>query len=173
MKQEKQFLLDELQELINEAGSFLLVQYTKLNAELTQNFRRRIKKTGGNVQIARKRVLGKSVEPLGIDLSHTSLPGHIAVVLMGPDPLETTKVVYQFGKEFAQVINVQAGHLYGQLYSAADVERLSQLPDLAGMRAQLLATLEAPMSHTIATMEAILCSVMHCLENKCKQEQDA
>jgi large subunit ribosomal protein L10 len=171
MKQEKQFLLDELQQLIQDAGSFLLVQYTKLDSKLTQDFRRRIKKSGGDVQVARKRVLSKSVIPLGIDLSNTALPGHIAVVLTGSDPLETTKVVYQFGKEFAQVISVQGGHLYGQLYDASDVERLSQLPDLDGMRAQLLGTLEAPMSHTLATMDAILCSVMHCLENKSKQMQ--
>jgi large subunit ribosomal protein L10 len=171
MKQEKQFLLDELQGIVEENGSFLLVGYNQLNAELTHKFRRAIKKVGGTVQIARKRVLAKSVESMGIKLDLATLPGHIALIATGADPLTTTKTVFQFGKENDKVVDVKGGHLYGQLYSAEDVERLSQLPDIDGMRAQLLATLEAPLSHTISVMEAIMCSLMHCLENKVQKSQ--
>lgn len=169
MKQEKQFLLDELQELVEESGSFLLVRYSKLTAEVTHNFRRTMKKAGGTVQMARKRILAKSLGNTGVQIDLQSLPGHIALVTTGKDPIETTKALFQFGKENDQTIDVRGGHLYGQLYDAAQVELLSQLPDRDGMRSQLLATLEAPLSHTIAVMEAVLCSVMHCLENKAQQ----
>lgn len=171
MKQEKQLLLDELQELVQESGSFLLIEYKKLTSELTQNLRRSLKGVGGQMQIARKRVIAKSMESQGIHLDLTALPGHIALVLTGSDPLEVTKAVYKFGKENEKVVSVHAGHLYGQLYHAQQVEKLSQLPDIHGMRSQLLATFEAPQAQTVATMEAILCSVMHCLENKCQESQ--
>jgi len=173
MKQEKQLLIDEVQELVEQHSSFILVQYKGFKANVAHNFRRAIKKTGGEVQMARKRVLTKSIQPMGVSISSDALPGHITLVLTGKDPIETTKALFQFGKENDRTITVCAGQLYGQLYSAADVERLSQLPDRDGMRAQLLATFEAPLSHTIAVMEAILCSVMHCLENKSKQQEDS
>jgi large subunit ribosomal protein L10 len=41
------------------------------------------------------------------------------------------------------------------------------------MRAQLLGTFEAPMSQTLAVVEAILCSVLHCLENKAQLSEPA
>ena len=53
---------------------------------------------------------------------------------------------------------------------ASDVERLSKLPSKDEMRAQFLSVLEAPMSQTLAVMEALLTSVPYCLDNKCKQE---
>ena len=41
-----------------------------------------------------------------------------------------------------------------------------KLPAKDEMRAQLLGLFEAPMSQTLSTMESLLTSVMHCLENK-------
>ena len=53
---------------------------------------------------------------------------------------------------------------------AADVEKLSKLPGKDEMRAQLLATFEAPMAQTVAVMQSALCCVLYCLENKAKKE---
>ena len=52
-----------------------------------------------------------------------------------------------------------------------DVESLSKLPGKDEMRAQLLAYLEAPMAQTLAVMDALLTSVVYCLENKSKQAE--
>ena len=51
-----------------------------------------------------------------------------------------------------------------------DLEIISQLPTKDVMRSQLLGLFEAPMSQTLAVMEALLCSVPHCLENKAALE---
>ena len=98
------------------------------------------------------------------------LPGHIGLVFAGQDPIETTKAVYKFSQESNNALQVVGGRLDGQLYNAADVEKLSKLPGKDEMRAQLLGTLEAPMAQTLAVMEALLASVVYCLDNKCKQE---
>ena len=41
-------------------------------------------------------------------------------------------------------------------YNGADVKTLSELPSKDEMRAQLLATLEAPLSQTLSVMEALI-----------------
>ena len=53
--------------------------------------------------------------------------------------------------------------------SASDVEQISKLPSKEEMRAQFLGTLEAPLSQTLGVIEALLTTVMHCLENKSGQ----
>jgi large subunit ribosomal protein L10 len=52
------------------------------------------------------------------------------------------------------------------MYNAADVEIMSQLPSKDVMRAQFLGLLEAPMAQTLAVMEALISSVVYCLDNK-------
>jgi large subunit ribosomal protein L10 len=50
--------------------------------------------------------------------------------------------------------------------SASDVEQISKLPGKDEMRSQFLGTLEAPLAQTLSVLEALLTSVMYCLENK-------
>lgn len=171
MRHEKQFLLDEIKGQITQyKGSFVIMRYLGLSANKANEFRKEIRKIGGNVEIVRKRVLMKAAQAAGVTLDLEALPGHIGLVFAGHDPIETTKTVFKFSQDTNKAIEVVGGRLDGLLYNAADIETLSKLPGKDEMRAQLLATLEAPMAQTLAVMEALLTSVAYCLDNKVKQE---
>lgn len=169
MRNEKQFLLDEIKDQIDQFRSFVIMRYLGLKANSANAFRRDIAQMGGNVEVVRKRVLVKAAEAAGVSLDLNALEGHIALVFAGMDPIETTKVVFKYSKETNEAIKVIGGRFDGQLYGASQVEMLSKLPGKQEMRAQLLGTLEAPMSQTLAVMEALLTSVAYCLDNKSKQ----
>lgn len=170
MRQEKQLLLDEVKGQIEQFNSFVIMSYAGLTANTANDFRREVAKSGGSVEVVRKRVLIKAAEAAGLTLDLEALPGHIGLVFTGKDPFETTKMVFKFSQDSNQAIQVVGGRFEGQLYSGPDVEALSKLPSKDEMRAQLLSILEAPMAQTLAVMDAILSSVVYCLENKCQQE---
>lgn len=170
MRQEKQLLLNEVEDQMEAHGSFVIMNYKGLSANLANNFRSEIAKLGGNVEMIRKRLLIKAALKHDLKLDLKSLPGHIALVFAGKDPIEMTKAVMQFSQDNGKAFELVAGRFDGQLYDGAQVEMLSKLPSKDEMRAQLLATLEAPMSQTLAVMEALLTSVMHCMDNKAKQD---
>lgn len=170
MRPEKQLLLDEIKEQINQHGSFVIMRYQGVKANLANRFRNEIAKTGGNVEMVRKRLLIKAADAIGLKLDLEALPGHIGVVLAGKDPFETTKAVFRFSLDNDKALEVLAGRFEGKLYNGEQVEMLSKLPGKDEMRAQLLAVLEAPLSQTLAVMEALLSSVPYCLDNKCQQE---
>ncbi len=95
--------------------------------------------------------------------------GISALVFAGNDPFETTKFVFKFSQESDKAMEVIGGRFEGQLYNAAEMETLSKLPSKDEMRAQLLSVLQAPMAQTLAVMDAVLSSVVYCLDNKSKQ----
>ncbi len=170
MRQDKQLLLDEIKSQIGKSGSFLIMRYNALAANKANALRSAIANLGGGVEVVRKRVLIKAAEEAGMTLSLDLLPGHIGLIFGGNDPLETTKAAFKFSQENASAIQVIGGRFEGQLYNAAQMEMLSKLPGRDEMRAQLLAVLEAPMSQTLAVMEALLSSVPYCLDNKAKMD---
>lgn len=171
MKQEKQLLLDEIQDQIREHPSFIIVQYAAIGANALNEFRTAIAERKGDVSVMGKRMLIKAASQRGISLARTDLAGHIAMVYAGgEDAIEMAKYVFQFSKESEGKVKVVGGHIDGLLYSAEQVDLLSKLPGKQEMRAQLLGTLEAPMSHFLACCEALLTSLPHCLENKVKLE---
>lgn len=170
MRQEKQLLLDEIKTQIEQFGSFVLMRYFKLSANAANEFRGTIAKLGGDIQVVRKRVFLKAADECGISLKMSDVEGHVGLVFAGHDALETTKAVFKFSQEGEKAIQVIGGRFDGEIYDARSMEALSKLPGKDEMRAQLLATLEAPLSQTLATMDALVSSVVYCLDNKCKQE---
>lgn len=170
MRKDKQLLLDEVKEQIDQYNSFVIMSYLKLGANAANKFRTEIANLGGNVEVMRKRVLIKAAEAAGVTLDIKALPGHIGLVFAGRDALETTKAVFKFSQDNNKAVEVIGARFEGQLYNGADMEMLSKLPGKDEMRAQLLATLEAPLSQTLAVMDAVLTSVVYCLDNKCKQQ---
>ena len=172
MRQDKQLLLDEIKGQIEHYGSFVVMRYLKLTANKANGFRRDVHKLGGNVESMRKRVLIKAAEAAGVSLDLSALPGHIGLVYAIKDPIEMTKFVIQFSESNDKAIQVVGGRIDGQLYNAAEVDALSKLPGKDEMRAQLLSVFEAPMAQTLAVMDALLSSVVYCLDNKTKLDAD-
>lgn len=171
MRQEKQFLLDEIAENIEGSEAFILARYGAMNAEKTGAFRDDLAKAGAVMQVVRKRVLGKAMAHCGIDgINVEELEGSLAVVFAKEDPIVTTKEVFNFCKNNEGVLEVVAGRFDGQMYGKEDVTALSKLPGKDEMRAQFLGLLEAPMSQTLSVMQALLTSVIYCLDNKVKAE---
>lgn len=171
MRKEKQLLLDEVKNQIGEYPSFVIMRYSSLKANDANQFRSDIAKIGGSYEVMRKRLLLKAAAETGVQLDLAALPGHIGIVYAGSDPIETTKLVFKFGQDKEKAVEVLGGRFDGQLYNAAQMEMLSQLPSKDEMRAQFLGTLEAPMAQTLAVIDALLTSVCHCLENKSQQGQ--
>jgi len=172
MREEKELLKQEIKDKIEQFGSFVIMQYKGLNANMANDFRREMGKVGGDVEVVRKRVLLKAAEDAGLALDLSALPGHIGIVFLGADPIESTKMVIKFSQDREKVIQIIGGRFDGQLYSGADVEYLSTLPGKDEMRAQLLSVFEAPLSQTLAVIEALLTSVPYCLDNKSKQGEN-
>ncbi|MCE5316486.1 MAG: 50S ribosomal protein L10 [Parachlamydia sp.] len=169
MRQEKQLLLDEIKGQMDKHGTFVIMSYQKVKANLANKFRNEIAKLGGNVEVVRKRLLIKAADAAGLKLDLKGLPGHIGLVLAGKDPIETTKAVFRFSQDNDKALEVLGGRFEGLYYDGKQVEMLSKLPGKDEMRAQLLGVLEAPMSQTLAVMEALLSSVVYCLDNKTKE----
>lgn len=173
MRHEKQFLMEEVKGQINKYQSFVILQYLGLKSNALNGFRAAIAQQGGEVEMVRKRILIKAATAAGIPLTREALDGHIGVVYAGRDAIETAKYVFDFGRDNEGTVKVIGGHIDGQIYSAEQVNVLSTLPGKNEMRAQLLSVFEAPMSQTLAVIEALLTSVPHCLENKGKLEAEA
>lgn len=168
MQAEKQFLLDELVEAVRSSPAFIVTRYQRQAANATYEYRQRLAKAGGHLEVVRKRVFRKASEQAGCPLD-IDLEGHIGIVFANGDFVEATKVVFAASKENDETVQVLGGWYEGRLYNAAEVKKISSLPSRDEMRAQLLGTLEAPMAAFLGTCNALLTSMPNLLNNKVDQ----
>ena len=154
MRKEKQLLLDDIKEQMETFPSFVVMSYAGLTANAANEFRAEITGLGGSVEMLRKRMLLKAADEVGVSLNGETISGHVSIVFTGEDAIETAKTILKFSKDSGDVLTVLAGRIDGELYTAADVAKLAKLPGKNEMRSQFLGLLEAPMSQTLATMDA-------------------
>lgn len=170
MRAEKQFLLDEIEEKIEDFESFIVAKYEKLTAADTRTFRREMAKLGSEYEVVRKRIFLKAAEKKGIEIDPGLLEGHIGVVFSKEEPMETAKAIVDFGKECGGSFEMVAGHVEGKVCDSAEMKQLASMPSKDQLRAQLLALLQAPMAQSVGLMNALLTSLVTCMDNKAKKD---
>lgn len=171
MKREKQYLLDEIKGQLEQSGSYIIAQYSALDANKVHGFRRELAKNGGRFEVIKKRVFLKAAHELGVTFSEESLSGHIGIILTETDPLDVTKAIVQYSNDNEKCVTLLGGFIEGKALGAEDLGKFATLPAKSEMRAQFLGLLEAPMSEMLSVVQSLLTSVMHCMDNRSSQEK--
>jgi large subunit ribosomal protein L10 len=151
---ENQLLLDEFKGQIDHGTSIFVVQYVTLRPDKVWELRSNLAKNKSTLKVVRKRVFGKAAT--GKKFAEVPSKGPICAVFVNqPEPMDALSALVKFKKANAEAkINILCGEVDGKLMTGPEVEYLSSLPNLDGMRAQFLALLVSPMAHLLSVMEA-------------------
>jgi large subunit ribosomal protein L10 len=166
MKKEKQLLLDEINAGIAGHGAFIITQYKKMPATKANLFRRELQKMGSHFEVVKKRLFVKVLEKEGTKLDLDALSGHVGLVFISGEAIDTLKAVLKFSDDNEGTFVFLGGKLDGAMLSGADMEMISKLPGRDQLRSEFLGLLEAPMAQTLSVIEQVLSSVVTCLDSK-------
>ena len=155
MRKEKTLLLDAVADTVGQAKSLILTSYDKMSANKAADFRTALRETGSQYAVVKKSIFLKAAEAQGFKFEN-ELQGHIGIVCVTENTIDAAKALYKFMKENENMVKVLGGQFEGKICSPQEFEMISKLPTQDEMRAQLLATFEAPMSHTLSVIEEML-----------------
>ena len=157
MRNGKELLLNEIKEKIDASTAMIVTCYSKLPPNGSWKLRGALAQTGSLFEVVRKRVFVKAAEMSGVKLDESLLKGHIGVVFVTqPDALPSAKALMKYSDETANSLEVLMGQIEGKMVPGAEVVMLSRLPGLSEMRAEFIALLVSPMTHTLSVMEAAI-----------------
>lgn len=170
MLAEKELFLEEVKGKVDPSIGFVLASYRGINANTFAGFRNRLVEVGGDFFVIKKRVFVKAAKDLDLQYEVSELEGHVGLAFSKENFLGMTKALYGFKKENDGSLSILGGHFEGKKCSSQAIEQISKLPSQNEMRAQFLGLLEAPMTQTLGVLQALLSSVIYCLDNKAKKE---
>jgi len=172
MRAEKQLLLDEIQEKIEGSKGFIVARYQDFSAARAREFRDHVAEVGGEFEVVRKRVFVKAALASGIEFDVQALEGHVGIIFAQDDVTQVAKSTVKYGDDNDKSVAVLGGQIEGEYCSAEEVEAIAKLPSLQELRAQILGLFEAPMSQTVAAFQAALTSILYCVEEKSKKDEN-
>jgi large subunit ribosomal protein L10 len=167
---EKQVTIREIQEVISQNEAFYLVDFKGLKVKEISALRDRVRETSGQMRVVKNTLLKKAAE--GTDLSGAGewMEGPTALAWAPLDPIPLAKALVTFAKGNPH-LKVKGGVVDGKAVGAADVETLSKLPGLNGIRAQLLGLIQAPATKLATILQTPARNVAVCLSERGKQTE--
>jgi large subunit ribosomal protein L10 len=145
MREAKKFLVDEVAGHIKKSSYILLADFTKVTVADAAIVRNELRPLGAEYHVVKNSVFNIAAKQASLPDFTKHLTGHTAIVTGGDDAPGVAKVLVKFFKD-KQKLEVKIGSMDGKTLSKADIEMLSKLPNLAGIRAQLLSLLNQPAS---------------------------
>ena len=167
---EKEQLVSELRDKLQNSTSLYYTDFTGLNVKRMTDLRRRLRKAGVEYVVIKNTLALRAVNESG--LVGERLKGPTGLVF-GTDPVAAAKVLSDFAKENEQKPQVKGGLLDGKAIDTAQVKKLAALPSREQMLADLGAGLQSPMAAFVGALNGLLYMFAGALEGLKQQKQSA
>lgn len=139
----KQAVVAEIQEKINNSGSAVIVEYRGLNVGQMTELRRQLRAEGVELKVYKNKLFQRAVEGTDFEDLKAELVGPNAVAF-GEDAVAPSRVLAAFAKKNKALV-LKAGIVDGKTVNTEEIKELSSLPNYEGMIGMLAGMLQSPI----------------------------
>jgi len=161
MRAEKKYLIDEVTGHLKKSDYVILTNFTKMTVADAAELRKRLAPEKAEFHVVKNSSFRVAAKAFGLPEVDKSLSGQTAVVVGGKNPAGVAKVLKKYIAD-KQKLEVKVGLLDKKLMSAADLDKLAELPSFEALRSMFLGLL---------TMQGA--AFVRVLDAKIKKEQPA
>lgn len=155
-RQQKQDLVKSLETSFSSNEGAFLVNYQGVSVEQMKILRFALSDKGGSIKVAKNRLVKLALKDIdGCNGLTSKLQGQLAFVFAENDVSGVAKILTDFAKE-NEILEVVAGCCESQLFDAAAVKILANLPSREVLLAQLCGTLKGPQTAFVLVLRQLL-----------------
>jgi large subunit ribosomal protein L10 len=143
--------VEELRDLLRDAKSVVLNDFTGLNVEDISELRRMCRESGVTYLVTKNTLAKRSFEELGVSDVDELLEGPTAFALSDGDEALPAQILKKFADDY-ELPRFKGGYVAGRLFDAEEIERLASLPGK-----------EVLLGHVVGTFQAPIRGLLHCL----------
>lgn len=152
-KEDKNAIISQLGELLNEYPHFYLVDSTGLNASQTTDFRRLCYKQEIKMMVVKNKLLQKALDAAEVDFSpiYEALKGTTAVLFTktANSPAKMLKKNTKTG-----IKGLKAAYAEGGFYGADQLDTLASLKSKEEVIADIVALLQSPIKNVVSALQS-------------------
>ena len=150
--------ISEIRARFDKMTAAVFLDFKGMSVEQATKLRAEFRKAGVEYAVCKNTLVKLALKDVaGADKLGKALTGMTGIAWSYEDPSTGAKVVKAFRKDAgaAEKLKVKAGLVDGQVLDAQAVEgQLAMMPGKDELRAQLLATLQAPLQQFVALLQA-------------------
>lgn len=151
--EEKQKVVQQLQDKIDKAGLIIFTDYRGLNVEEMTALRDRLRIPGVEYRVVKNTMMEFALDNCGYKEIANQIEGPNAVLFSEDDLVTPAKTIYEFIKE-RKKLEVKIGILQGQIVDPDRLRALAELPPKEVLLGKVVGTLQAPITSLVYVLNA-------------------
>lgn len=165
----KMAITDSIADKLAGAKSIIVTDYRGLNTAQLLDLRQKLAEVAADFQITKNTLLKRALRTKGFEIKEEILNGPTAVLVAREDEVAPLKTLMQFIK-LTQLPVVKAGYIGKDVLRADQVVSLAKLPSKYVLVAQVVGTMQAPISGMLNVLQANTRNLIYAL-NAIKEKQ--
>lgn len=163
-KQQKELLVQEVTEKIKASKALVFANFKGVSVKNITMIRKELRKSGSSWQVLKKTLLNIALKNAGVAMNARELEGQVGVAF-SHDEVAAAKAIADFQKANKDVtITIGGGALGSKALSVNEVKALAKLPTQDELRAQLVGTLQAPITGFVRVLGGNLSGLVRVLK---------
>lgn len=162
-KSEKSRLIAEVAAKAKGSKALVFANFKGVSVKDITTLRRSLRETGSGWQVLKKTLLNRALDEVGVKVDARSLDGQVGVAFSS-DEVAAAKTIADFLKANKEsTLSIVGGSLGSEALSIEAVKALAKLPSRDELRAELVGTLQAPISGFVRTLSGNLAGLVRVL----------
>lgn len=172
LKADKQDVIEQIKEQFQQSSSAICVDFRGVNVEKITQFRRQVKDASGNYQVVKNTLARRAIAETPFQELGQFLVGPTGIIFCQGEPMEPAKVAAAFVKETNGALQIKGGIVDGSVFDAKGIEQVSKLLSRQDMLAQLVSSLQSPISGLVGTLEGVTREFVYTLQAIADQKSE-
>jgi len=168
---EKQPIVQELKEKLEQASGMVIVDYRGLNVAQATELRKRLREAGVEYRVIKNTLARLACREIGLIDLEPYLEGPNAIAFGLTDPVAPAKILSEFAKDNKQ-LEIKAGVVDGKVIDVDGVKALADLPPREVLLAKVLGGMQAPLYGFANVLQGNLRNLVYVLEAIRKKKEE-
>jgi len=169
MRPEKTSVVSDLSEKLKHSPFVLVTDYQRMKVGDFSELRNRLAPAGAEVHVVKNNFLKRAMTDSGFPDAGENLTGQTAVVTGENDVAPVAKIFKTFATEF-KIATLKIGFVDRAVLSAAELEKLADLPAREVLQAQLLGLFLSPATRLVRLLNEPGSALARLLKAKAEKE---
>ena len=176
-KKQKETLVADMKDRLNNAQAAFLVDYKGLDVETLNMLRNELRQTGSEFQVVKNRLVKLACQDTETESLKEHFVGPCALTIAHDDVVAPAKVLVDFSKN-QKNLELKVGQISGRMMDANAIKRLAELPGRDVLLAQTLSAMKEVPTSFVRVLNGVVVSLLNVLKaigdtNETMNTQDA
>jgi len=154
-KEQKVAILERLEDAAKSSKSTVFVHFNKLPVREEAAMRSGLREEGVSYFVARKTLMSRAFQTVGITGEQPVLEGEVAVAYGSDDPTAAARGVYSFVKKYNGKLSIVGGIFEGRFMDAAEMNEVATIPPMQVLRGMFANVINSPIQGLVVALNGI------------------